>query len=223
MIAIRSLRRSHKLNQGIQSCDGWTPLESEQNNSTKPKKRCMKSKSGHSLMKAVHSLTGWTLVEVMVATVILAILAISAFTVFKVGVDTWHRRGVYSTLQADVRRAMERMSREVHQSSFNSPYGINASGSTLVFEILEPDDSWSRIQYSLGGSDGTVLLRHGWDGGNEEWIGGEVVANNVLQLTFTYDSVAAPRVIGIDMRVSKSDMLGRAAEVRTNSQVTMRN
>ncbi|MDD5085351.1 MAG: prepilin-type N-terminal cleavage/methylation domain-containing protein, partial [Candidatus Omnitrophica bacterium] len=108
---------------------------------------------------SIKSIGGWTLIELMVVMVILMVLSIALFATYTAGVDTWNRRGVYATIQADVRRALENMTREIHQASFNSPYGINANGSSLEFEVLESDDSWSHIRYYLGGTNGTTLMR----------------------------------------------------------------
>lgn len=161
------------------------------------------------------SIGGWTLIELMVVIVILTVLSIAIFATYTAGVDTWNRRSVYATIQADARRALEGMTREIHQASFNSPYGINANGSSLEFEVLQSDSSWSHIRYYLGGANGTTLMRN--EGGSVT-----VLANNILGLTFTWNS-QDPRVIDINIQVAKADLLGQTAQVDIRSEAAMRN
>ncbi|MDD5085355.1 MAG: prepilin-type N-terminal cleavage/methylation domain-containing protein [Candidatus Omnitrophica bacterium] len=163
----------------------------------------------HTSKNTIRSKTAWTLIELLVAMVVFSILSIALFMTYKVGVDVWQRRSVYATIQADARRAMERMSREIHQAGDIVAF----SGSTLSFNILKPDNSWVSIRYYLGGTDGRTLLRQ--EGGNVE-----VLANNISQLTFNQVS---QRVVDIDMRVEKNDLLGQRARVQIESQVNMRN
>lgn len=152
---------------------------------------------------------GWALIELLVAMVIFSILSMALFMTYKVGVDVWQRKSVYATIQADARRVMERMSREIHQAGDIVAF----SGSSLSFNILKPDNSWANVRYYLGGTDGKTLLRQ--EGSNTE-----VLANNVSQLTFVQTS---QRIVDIDMRVEKNDLFGQVVRVNIESQVNMCN
>lgn len=194
---------------------GFTPLDSETcSGKLSVGSSTLRNRRKQSAFNGKRCPTGFTLVELLVTMVIFTIMILSLFTVFKVGIDSWNRRGVYSFLQADTRKAMERIERDIHQGDCSG--AICANPGFLEFDVEMPDTTCTQVRYYLGGTDGTTLFRrvNAVD---------EVIANNVLAFTPVWDSSASPRVISIDMRTVRNDSFGQIAEIRAESQVTMRN
>ena len=130
---------------------------------------------------------------------------------------------MFVTIQEDIRRALSRMSTEIHQGSFNSPNGVNAAGSNLTFEIRKADGNWKQIRYYLGGVNGAQILRQMQDPYDSGvWSTPTVVANNIQTLAFGWDNTD-PRTITINITAQRNDMSGRTLQFQTTRNVTMRN
>ncbi len=79
---------------------------------------------------------GFTLTEILVVTLIFTILAAGLFMVLHVGQSTWYTAEVAMEIQQDLRGAMMRLTKELHQSGFKCNNPPDCTNTTVQVIIL---------------------------------------------------------------------------------------
>jgi len=131
------------------------------------------------------SATGFTLPEALTGIALTGLLGVLTMECFFAGSRVCDTTATYSRLSSDARMGMDRMTRELRNSSADqilSPQ-VNASSNVLQFRIPTNISSagritWSStIEYRVGGSQGNQLLRRDTGTGQINLISNRV--NNV--------------------------------------------
>lgn len=98
----------------------------------------------------------FTLIELVIAVVLISIFVISVFEVFRVGLTIWGTGLDRARLRQDSRAAMERMTRELSQAG-----SITSAAADQITFLVDLDDNGSdeTVSYSL--SAGNLLRAEG--------------------------------------------------------------
>ncbi len=134
-------------------------------------------------------LSGLTLIEVLVATVVLSLLVMGVLAVLNISDMTWNTDMALVELQQQTRQAMAGMIREIRQADSV----ISAGGTTITFST--PGATAGNIIYSL--NNGQVIRTYN--------SVASVLANNINSLSFLDSS----GVVEIRLQAQKS-VRGRA-------------
>ncbi|MBN2121120.1 MAG: prepilin-type N-terminal cleavage/methylation domain-containing protein [Candidatus Omnitrophica bacterium] len=101
------------------------------------------------------SLKGFTLIEVLVSTVIFSIIVACVFTVIIIGDRSWHTDLGLLDVHQQARQAMHGMIRELRQKSANSSINISANNSEIQFYITNVTNP---VRYYLDNE--TIMRQH---------------------------------------------------------------
>ncbi len=162
---------------------------------------------------------GWTrgvsIIEALLASLMLALLAIPIFATLEGGTRIFARGDTASGLHQDLRATMDRMARELRMAG----YDPSATGSPAAFEVAgaatirfiadaDADGTTDRIEYSYDAAARTVT-RQFWRWNGADWGAGSgllVVARNVDSLSLAYFDATdgAPAGLGDIRRVTIS-------------------
>jgi prepilin-type N-terminal cleavage/methylation domain-containing protein len=193
---------------------------------------------------------GFTLIEVLVSSMILAIIMTALMMVYTMGQHSWFSGDASVGLREQTMRAIAKMTREISATAPSKiNLGIGSSGSSLIFPVPQdnnypPDQSivdnnsqveWSRnITYSLVGEqikrsvssedlNGNDILDPGEDLDND----GEIdlaedltIANNINSLLFTRSS---EKILQIDITARKTTRFNQLMGDTEQILVQMRN
>lgn len=129
-------------------------------------------------------LSGLTLVEVLVATVVLSLLAMGVLAVLNISDMTWNTDMGLVELQQQTRQTMAGMVREIRQAD-SVP---SASGTTITFST--PWTAAGNIIYSL--SNGQIIRTYN--------SVASVLGNNINSLSFSHSS----GVVEIQLQAQKT-------------------
>ncbi|MFH0856213.1 MAG: prepilin-type N-terminal cleavage/methylation domain-containing protein [Candidatus Omnitrophota bacterium] len=157
-----------------------------------------------------NSAAGFTLVEVLVTSVILAVLVTALFLVLNLGQSSWTNADTGIQLRQEIARALMFMSQELKQTSAAKiDLTLNSSAGSISFRIPQDPDGdgyvvdasgnidWSpEINYSLN-SSGQVLREYGGVT--------SIIANNISSLAFTR---ILSEVLQIDLTASRVSNTG---------------
>lgn len=91
---------------------------------------------------------GFTLVEILFVVAILSFLVIGLFNVLTVGQNAWYNTDVSVEIQQDLRNALMRLTRELHQSGFKCNNPPDCTSTTIQVTVL-----------TGAGVNGTDILR----------------------------------------------------------------
>lgn len=169
---------------------------------------------------------GFTLVEIMVTSVILAVLIVALFLVLSIGQSSWLNADVSIQLRQEIARAIIVMGQELNETS---PAKINITlnnpGSSIIFKVPQDlngdgyvvtaagDLEWSpSIAYSLNASG---QIQRAVSGGATT-----IIANNITALQFTR---IQNDVVRINLVASKASNTGRLAQDSGEIVVKLRN
>lgn len=187
----------------------------------------------------------FTLVELMVVILIFSIIAAAVFGVLSMGRKAWHNGTTQVELQQETRRAMDRMVKELRQSSATR-IATSFSGDSIVFQVpvdwdndgdvdvggniewgAEDNLGWA-IQYLLGGLNNQQLLRRVLEAfpvGNpvqqDTTLANNIDSNNPPPNALKF--ITSPRMVDIEITAQKETALGRRIESNLHSQVNLRN
>lgn len=132
-----------------------------------------------------------TLIEILVALTIVSILALSFFTVFKTGLDSWNKARTKLEIYQNARVALEQMSRELASAvaiegvpSFRGVYSETGSDSVGFISIGE-DTIWE-ITYGLNGDTFERIYDEDADYDFDTTDGTVTLASNIANLKFRY-------------------------------------
>ena len=166
---------------------------------------------------------GLTLVEVLVTSVVLAILIVALFLVLNIGQRSWIQGDTNIQLQQEIARGLTVMAKELKETApkkvriaastitFNVPQDLNGDGNVVdVDGYIE----WSPdIIYSLNGSNQITRTFNGAT---------SIIANNisVLQFSFVQDEDA---VIQVNVTASKISNAGRLVQDTGQTIIKVRN
>jgi prepilin-type N-terminal cleavage/methylation domain-containing protein len=180
---------------------------------------------------------GFTLLEVLIATGIMAILAISLFAVMEVGRGSWYTGDVSAELRQEIIKAFMTMERELKETrAASAQLSLNYENSANVLSFRVPEDSadlddtvldvvghveWSdNITYALNGS-GQIIRTH---------LGvTTILANNITNLLFSRVSPPPPdpelplNILEIYITAGRMSPLGRQIQETGQINIKMRN
>ena len=132
-----------------------------------------------------------TLIEILVALTIVSILALSFFTVFKTGLDSWNKTRTKLEIYQNARVALEQMFRELASAvaienvpSFRGVYSETGSDSVGFISIGE-DTIWE-ITYGLNGDTFERIYDEDADYNFDTTDGTVTLAFNIANLKFRY-------------------------------------
>lgn len=118
--------------------------------------------------------SGFTLVEILIATALFVLLIIGVFSVLNVADMSWHTDMGLVDLQQETRHAMDGMTREIRQADPLRSVTIGAGGNSLQFYIASYADP---ITYTL--INGQLIREHP-NGVNS------VMGNDISSLAFCW-------------------------------------
>jgi len=125
-------------------------------------------------------LTGFTLVEVLVATVVLSLLFMGALAVLRISDMTWNADMGLIGLQQQARQAMDGMVREIRQADSVNITTITPTQDDIDFSI--PGLGANRIRYYLDINTDQIFREYPDGSGLDATI---VLANNIITLKFS--------------------------------------
>lgn len=165
---------------------------------------------------------GFSLVEMMVSFAVFVLLILAAASTFNSSqkLMNWNQYGI--SVQEELRRVLNTMSREMRESSPSSPTPITIGTDAITFEIpltvsQNVVTAWTQISYGLN-PDNTVTRT----------VNGEttIIGNSVTNLNFTYNPQVSPRTVRIEITGNKaagSTTLDRDITMTLTGEVTLRN
>jgi len=180
---------------------------------------------------------GFSLVEVLVAVLIFAILSAAVSAVLLVGDASWQTNSVQVELQQELRKAMDWMKDELRQSgpvaisdgptypdgewypsiTFQKANGISAEGRI----VWGSGDSDATTQFLLGGTDNNQLQKiERDDDGNIAST--KVLAQNIQAVQFRRQSGALD-IIEVELDAQKDTVKGNTITESLDFDVQMRN
>ena len=158
--------------------------------------------------KRVKRESGFTLVEILIATFLFVLVLMGIFSVLIVADMSWHSDMGLLDLQQQARFAMDGMVREIRQADPAQSVIIGSGGTSLEFYIANITDSTaSPINYALSNSQ---ILREHPTGATK------VLANDVSTLSFCW----AHNATSCDTTRSNSNSI--QVQVRANKTVRQR-
>jgi len=158
---------------------------------------------------------GFTLVELMVVALLTSVVMSAIFMVMSSGRSTWFETDAQVSVQQELRKAMQTMKFDLAMSG---PKKISCADNgvavtSISFSVSNGSGTWTGpVNYSV--SSGHLLRVNGTDT--------RYLANNVSALTFMR-SAASPRMLQINMTVSKLTMANRNINVTQRAGVYLRN
>ena len=169
---------------------------------------------------------GLTLVEIMVTSVVLAILIMALFLVLSIGQRSWLSADVSIQLRQEIARSIIVMSQELSETSpakinitlngsansitFKIPQDINGDG---YFVTAAGDIEWSPNRtYSINASN---RIQRVVSGGATS-----IIANNITGLQFTR---IQDKIVRIDVTASKTSNIGKLVQDSGQVIVKLRN
>lgn len=169
---------------------------------------------------------GFTLVEILVTSVILGILIVALFLVLSIGQRSWLSADVTIQLRQDIARGILSMGQELKETSpAKINLTLNGSSNSITFEIPQDTNGdglvvdtagnieWSpNITYSLNASN--QILRTVSGGAST------ILANNITSLQF---SRIQDKVIRINITAAKTSGTGQLLQDAGQIITTMRN
>jgi len=170
----------------------------------------LSDKNGLTHRRTGLGICGFTLLEIMVVSVCFCILVAGIYAVLDIGNLMTDTGFTYIELSQDTRLGVDQMIRELHcaqRGSISIP-----DGDDITFQVL---GSAKTIQYSLGGTDGTQLIR-------TESGTATVLCNNVQSIQFSPSPFSGNTVL-ITLGVQKTSRLHRDFIATSSVNVTIRN
>jgi len=179
-----------------------------------------------------HQQAGFSFVELMVVTGIMALVSGMLVVALRMGQQSWQVEQARMTVSMELRRGLDAMSRELASSQSGQLVGVPADGTwytSLTFRVpqdLNGDGTvldangaleWSPpVVYALGGTGGTQILRI-------QNNATRVLANGATTLRFRRQA-ATPNILEISMTVLRGVNTGDFTNQGTlNTQVRLRN
>ena len=165
---------------------------------------------------------GFGLVEMMVSFAVFTLLILAATSTFNSSqkLMNWNHYGI--SVQEELRRVLNTMSREMRESSPSSPTPITIGANAVTFEIpltvsQNVVTAWTQISYGLN-PDNTVTRT----------VNGEttIIGNSVTNLNFIYNPQVSPRTVRIEITGNKAagaTTLDRDITMTLTGEVTLRN
>lgn len=168
---------------------------------------------------------GFTLVEIMVTSVVLAILIVSLFLVLSIGQRSWLSADVTIQLRQEIARGTINLGQELKESSpAKINLTLNSSSNSITFKIPQDTNGdgvvvdssgnieWSPdITYSLNASNQVIRFSAGVTA---------ILANDITSLQF---SRIQNEVIRIDITAAKTSNIGRLVQDAGQIIVKLRN
>jgi len=169
---------------------------------------------------------GFTLFEIILVAFLFSIISAAIFSVLATGRNSMSAGESQMSVQQACRNSLDAMVKEMRQTAASKIPDVPATGvnySSITFQvptaISATGPTWSsNIQYSLGGLNGTQLLRT--QSGNQKVLG-----NNISSVVFNR-SVANPSVVNISVTAQKNTFSGftaRQSSITLTSRVKLRN
>lgn len=168
------------------------------------------------------SLTGFTLLELMVVLLIVTVLGVALVATMSSGRTSWHEADTRISIQEELRRAIRQMIDDLSQSSVNkiNISADNGNYSSLSFNVSTGVNNatgaivWSSdpITYSLSG--GQILRVQGSDT--------RVLANNISALNFVRYANST-KIVRLNLTAQKTTPYGRLLNASMSAAVYMRN
>lgn len=177
-------------------------------------------------MKIKYNKIGFTLVEIMLVSVLLAIMLGSIYTVLNTGRLSMSAGETQLTIQQESRRGLNAMIKELRQTSPSNITDVPADGleyNSITFQIPSNisvnGTAWSSsIQYSLGGLNGAQLIST--QSGSQR-----VLANYITSVIFTRDAMAAD-LLSVQVTARKNTFSGFSSgqsNITLFSKIKLRN
>jgi prepilin-type N-terminal cleavage/methylation domain-containing protein len=170
---------------------------------------------------------GFTLVEILVATLILTLLIMAAFQVMEAGRSSWFTGDTSVQLRQEIIKTFIRMERELKEtrpSQIN--LGSGTSGASLIFRIPQDNNADGTILDANGNVEWSDTITYALNGANQitRTASGNttIIANNVIGLQFTRP-VSPVNILQIDITVRKTSILNRIIQDTGQIMVKMRN
>lgn len=173
-------------------------------------------------MQIVHlrSKKGFTIVEMMVALSVFAVLSVSAMALLDASSDMTEQSEMQMSLQVEMKKVLNRVSQELRGSSTSSPTPISTSSGQITFQI--PTEvtggsisAWSTIQYVLQ-EDGSMQR-------TQDGVA-QLIASDITSFEATYPADAVEMPTGVRIEISAArQTLERTLTADSKVEVLLRN
>jgi len=175
----------------------------------------------------LRSRRGFTLVEVMMSTVIMMVVVSTIYLMLTAGRVSWQTNSLKLSLRSECVKALREMDVAIREAS---PGQLFASGGVLVCRIPGDGDNdgdaidptggveWGALlQFSLGGTDGEQLIRTDGLGSNR------IVANHITGLQFAVDDPGDPGEVAVTVTASDTTPSGFVLMETLERTISLRN
>ena len=162
-------------------------------------------------MRRAQDRSGYTLVELMVASSIAMLLIGSIFSLTLMSQRALEQMQTAMTLSSSARSGMARMTQELHKAKRTS-VKVSPDGASLSFRV---PGSPRTIRYELGGPRRNQLLRIENGASN-------IVCADVQKLAFSPNPFSG-KLITVTLRLEKSSRSQRGADSELTSRIKVRN
>ena len=175
-------------------------------------------------IRLLNNVQGYTLVEALMTTLIMAVILGAILMILLSGSESWQVNSAQVEANQEVRKAMEWMKQELIQGGSSTITNVPADGTwypTITFKTASGVSggviTWSSntIQYLRGGTNSQQLLRR--SGGVDK-----VIAIDMQALQFRRQSSSA-NVVEINVQAQKDTPRGTHLTASANFQVKLRN
>jgi prepilin-type N-terminal cleavage/methylation domain-containing protein len=148
---------------------------------------------------------GFTLIELIMVIVLMAIISFPVYQVLNVGILTWQRGAGQIDTRQDTRLAFDRMNSNIRQGKSLSI--LSAESISFLFDYDSDDDNDS-FEYYRNSSDSTLREEI-----NNLPSGGTLIVSGVSSLNFSW--ITGLSNILLDIQITISDSQGISSKLQT--------
>ncbi len=170
---------------------------------------------------------GYTIVEILISTVILVALMFGAFQIMDVGRFSWLSGDASVEIRQDIIKAFMWMERELKETTSGQVnLGSGASSASLTFNVPQDNDADGTVLNSTGNIEWSEDITYALNGSGEitRTAAGvtTVIARNTIDLQFSRP-VSPVDILQIDITVSKNFSVGKTIQDNGQLIIKMRN
>jgi len=172
---------------------------------------------------------GFTLVEILVATVIMSIIMAALFMTLSVGQRSWFSGDAAIELRDQAARAIMTMDKELSVTATKgineiSLKNVNDTSNTITFHLPQDNNADGSVVDANGNIEWSGPIIYSLNASNQiiRTFGGRtsVLANNIVTLQFRR---TADRIIQVDITAQKTPRTGQQIQDKDQAIINMRN
>ncbi len=179
--------------------------------------------------KDLMSLTGFSLVELMVTVFISALIFAALFVVLSAGRSSWYTGDTQVRLNEEMRKPLLTMNRELRQTRASEISGVPADNNfytTITFKLPEDVDSDGDVIDALGNMEWSGNINYSLNAANQimrsTLSSSSILANSISNLQFRRPS-GNPNIIQVYITAQQNTISGRNLQSNIMSSIKLRN